>query len=306
MSPTRPVLAAQFTAIGTTCRILVTDRFAALRATEIARHDIEQLDLAASRFRADSELRKLPNNGLPHRVSSLLGDVVEAALRVAALTDGLVDPTVGGTMEAFGYDADLDAVRARGDRPVGTPATPTSWRSIRYDAPLRLLAVPVGCVLDVGASAKAFLADRMAARISHETGSAVLVDLGGDIATAGAGPAGGWRIGVEDPSGAVVQKVIGEGQAFATSSTALRTWTSGGVRRHHIIDPRTGAPAEVVWQQVTVAGSTALEANSASTAAVVLGPEAPAWLAERGLPSLLIDRSGARRHTPGWPAKGAA
>ncbi|MFC6705840.1 FAD:protein FMN transferase [Flexivirga alba] len=306
MGRQQAVLAAQFTAIGTSCRVLVTDRFASLRAAEIAMHDVAALDLAASRFRADSELCRLPNNDLPHRVSPLLGDVTEAALRTAALSEGLVDPTVGATLAALGYDADLDEVRARGDRPVGTSPAPTTWRSIRYDAALRLIAVPVGCVLDFGASAKAFLADRIAARITRETGSGVLVDLGGDIATAGAVPSPGWRIGVEGGSGDVLQTVIGGGQAFATSSTALRTWTSGGVRRHHIVDPRTGAPADAVWEQVTVAGSTALEANSASTAAIVLGADAAGWLAERGLPALLIGPGGARRHTPGWPEAGVA
>lgn len=295
------VRAAQFTAMGTGCRVVVTDRFAALRAAEIAMEDVASLDLAASRFRPDSELCSLPDDGLPHRVSPLLGHVTEAALRAAALSDGLVDPTLGRTLAALGYDADLEEVRAGGDRPARVSPAPVPWQSIRYDAALRLLAVPVGCVLDLGASAKAFLADRIAARIADRTGSAVLVDLGGDIATAGPLPSFRWRVGVEGSSGEVLQTVIGAGQAFATSSTALRTWTSGGIRRHHIIDPRTGAPAEVVWEQVTVAASSALEANAASTASIVLGADAPDWLAERGLPALLVAPGGARRHTPGWP-----
>lgn len=299
-------LAAQFHAIGTTCRVLVTDRFSGLRAADIALRDVARLDEAASRFRADSEITRLPKDGLPHRVSALLGDVVAASLRAAALTDGLVDPTIGGALAGLGYDRDLAAVRALGDRPSTSPVASFDWRSIRYDENLHLLAIPPGCTLDVGASAKAFLADRIAARIHTETGSGVLVDLGGDIATAGPLPARGWRIGIEDASGTVVQTVIGAGQAFATSSTALRTWSSDGVARHHIIDPRTGAPAAVVWQQVTVAGTTALEANSASTAAVVLGAEAPSWLAARGMPALLLEPGGRRRHTPGWSEAGAA
>lgn len=300
------VLAARFAAIGTTCRVLVTDRFAALRAAEIALHDVDELDWAASRFRPDSELRRFTHDGLPHRVSVALGEVVAAALRAAALTDGLVDPTVGAALAALGYDADLDEVRARGDSSVRPcPSIPT-WRSIRYDASLHLLALPPGCELDFGASAKALLADRIAARIHTETGSGVLVDLGGDIATAGPLPDQGWRIGVQAAAGEMLQTVIGEGTAFATSSTALRTWCSGGVQRHHIFDPRTLAPAPTVWQQVTVAGSSALEANSASTAAVVLGADAPSWLTARGLPALLVAPDGSRRHTDGWPERAVA
>lgn len=299
-------VAARFTAIGTGCRVLVTDRFAALRAAEIAMREIDLLDRAASRFREDSELQRLPDDGLPHRVSGLLSDLVGASLQAAALTEGLVDPTVGAALAGWGYDADLDAVRARGDQPVAPPADVPGWRAVRHDPGLRLVAMPHGCTLDLGASAKAFAADRIAERVHRETGSGVLVDLGGDIATAGPVPNRGWRIGIEDASGAVVQTVIGEGQAFATSSTALRTWSGGGVRRHHIIDPRTGEPASVVWQQATVAGATALEANSASTAAIVLGSDAPSWLADRGLPALLMAPDGAHRHTPGWPETGAA
>ena len=299
-------VAARFAAIGTHCTVLVTDRFAALRAAEIALHEVSELDRVASRFRVDSELMQLPKDGLPHRISALLGDVVEASLRTAALTDGLVDPTVGGALIAWGYDEDLDVIQGRTEHRSRRIRPLHTWRAIRYDARLQLLAIPTDCTLDFGASAKAFLADRLAARIHEDTGSGVLVDLGGDIATAGPLPDPGWRIGVELPSGEVLQTVVGSGQAFATSSTALRTWRSDGELRHHIIDPRTMRPAEVVWQQVTVAGSTVLQANSASTAAIILGDDAPNWLTERGLPALLVDVDGAVRHTDGWPARGVA
>lgn len=269
-------------------------------------HEVEELDRTASRFRDDSELMQLANDGLPHRVSQLLGDVVTAALGAAELTGGLVDPTVGAALIGWGYDRDLDAVRALDDRVSAAPRSVFTHRSIRYDETLHLLAIPPGCTLDFGATAKAFAADRIAARINHETGSGVLVDLGGDIATAGDGPVGGWRIGVESATGVVLQVVIGAGQCFATSSTALRTWTTDGVAHHHIIDPRTGAPADVVWQQVTVAGSTALQANSASTAAIIHGHDAPEWLSDRGLPALLVRADGSVRHTPGWPEQEAA
>jgi len=313
-----PVIAAEFRAIGTSCRVLVTDRAAAARAARIAQGALGALDQVASRFRADSELVRLRKDGLPQRISPLLSAVVAAGLRAARLTDGLVDPTVGGALIDWGYDRDLEEVRALGDRSAagscsapdarGVPARASvpGWRSVRYDETLRLLAVPPGCTLDFGASAKAFAADQIAARIGAETGAGTLVDLGGDIATAGPTPPGGWRIGVQSATGDVLQTVLGTGQAFATSSTQLRTWSCAAVRRHHIIDPRSGAPAEVVWAQVTVAGSTALEANSASTAAIVLGREAPGWLVARALPALLLGVDGAWRHTSGWAGREAA
>ncbi|MBB2890291.1 FAD:protein FMN transferase [Flexivirga oryzae] len=299
-------IAAEFSAIGTTCRVLVTERSAAARAAELAAQQLADLDRAASRFRSDSELMRLRNDGMPQRVSPLLGNVVAAGIRAARLTDGLVDPTVGGALIGRGYDRDLDAVRALGDRTSTGSRPAPGWRSVRYDDRLHLLAIPPDCTLDFGASAKAFCADRLAARIHDTTGAGTLVDLGGDIATAGPTPVGGWRIGVETATGDVLQTVLARGQAFATSSTQLRTWRCDGVRQHHIIDPRTGAPAEVVWRQVTVAGGTALEANSASTAAILLGHDAPAWLGARRLPALLLGVDGAWRHTPGWPEREAA
>lgn len=299
-------LAAEFEAIGTTCRVLVTDGAAAAVAADHTRAAVAELDKAASRFRADSELSRFAADGLPHRVSPLLGEVVAAGLRTARLTDGLVDPTVGGAIRALGYDDDLAAVRAR--RPAGdTPSLPTpGWQSIRYDETLRLLAVQPGCLLDFGASAKAYLADRIAQELWQRTGTGVLVDLGGDLASKGAVPAGGWRIGVETADGRTRQRVRGRGQAFATSSTMVRTWQGTEGVRHHILDPRTGKPAPQVWQQVTVVGVTAVEANAASTASVILGADAVRWLTEHQLPALLVDAEGSMQTTPGWLVEVAA
>jgi thiamine biosynthesis lipoprotein len=128
------------------------------------------------------------------------------------------------------------------------------------------------------------------------------VSLGGDIAVSGEVPPEGWQVGVEGPEGECRQVVSSRGQALATSSTALRTWTQGGQPRHHILDPRTGLPVPVVWEQVTCAGATALEANAASTAAVVLGADAPAWLEAHGLPARLDPATGGPVvTTSGWP-----
>jgi thiamine biosynthesis lipoprotein len=95
--------------------------------------------------------------------------------------------------------------------------------------------------------------------------------------------------------------VVSSGQAVATSSTRRRTWTADGEQRHHIVDPRTGRTASTAWSQVTCAGVSALEANAASTAAVVLGSDAPEWLAGHGIPARLDADLGQAVVTPGWP-----
>lgn len=303
-----------FEAIGTQVSILVLDPTVADDAAAVARDMLSWLDRAASRFRPDSEVSALARaaryGNTTTAVSALLADYVVAALRAAELTDGLVDPTVGRVLEATGYDADLDAVRARrGQQPpvaVGDPAVDHAvgvpgWARVVLDPDALTLTLPAGCLLDLGSSAKAHAADRIAERLADLLTGGFLVNLGGDIAVSGHLPPGGWQIGLEDGAGGIRQTVVSRGQALATSSTTRRTWVAGGRRRHHIIDPRTGETAASVWAEVTCAGATALEANAASTAAVVLGRRAPSWLAANGIPARLDPINGATVTTPGWP-----
>jgi thiamine biosynthesis lipoprotein len=234
-------------------------------------------------------------------VSTTCAAYVDAALRVARLTGGLVDPTVGSALVAAGYDDDLDMVRARGEfRQVRVGRVP-HWHSVHLNVSARRLSVAAGTVLDLGASAKAHAADTIAAALAAALPGGFLVNLGGDIAVSGELPRDGWSVGVDDPEGVTRQVVTSTGQAFATSSTRLRVWQTTDGARHHIIDPRTGRTAVATWHQVTCAGATCLEANAASTAAVVLGPDALDWLAAQGIPARLDRADGALLTTPGWP-----
>ncbi len=297
--------AAAFDAIGTHHQLIVTRPEALGAAIVMARTHLADLDLAASRFRPDSEVRALArlaaDQDAAALVSSVLADSLRAALRAAALTEGLVDPSVGGAVIASGYDADIDEVRGRDAAPAVPVAVP-GWRSLVLDAAARRLRVPQGTVIDLGASAKAHAADTIAAALAEQLPGGFLVNLGGDIAVSGELPPDGWQIGVEGTHGDVRQVVTSRGQAFATSSTGRRAWTQAGEPRHHIVDPRTGRTAPVVWEQVTCAATKALEANAASTAAVVLGVEAPAWLEARGIPARLDPAGGGHIvTTTGWP-----
>src|SRR5581483_2021292 len=102
-----------------------------------------------------------------------------------------------------------------------------------------------------------------------------------------------------DADGQVVGIVAG---GLATSSTTVRRWrTTRGVA-HHVVDPRTGEPATEVWRTVSVAASSCVDANTASTAAIVLGEDAPRWLESRGCSSRLVRHDGRVVITGGWPA----
>jgi FAD:protein FMN transferase len=300
-----------FAAIGTTAVLLVTDPAAAALGERLLRDDLDALDLACSRFRADSEvIRLFDSAGGWAPVSPLLAAALDAALTAADATDGLVDPTVAGAMVALGYDRDFAAVAPVDPRPAADPVPVPGWWRIQLDRAGGRVLLPRGIGLDLGATAKAFAADRAAARIHAETGCGVLVSLGGDLAAAGPPADGGWLIGIgDDHTEAQADDdpvvVISSG-GLATSSITRRRWRRGGRDLHHIVDPRTGDAAQPVWRSVSVAAASCLDANTASTAAIIHGEAAPEWLAGLGLPARLVRLDGTVSTVAGWPAPTAA
>jgi thiamine biosynthesis lipoprotein len=184
------------------------------------------------------------------------------------------------------------------------------WRAVHVDRESQTVRIPPGAELDLGATAKALAADRAAKEVFRALGCGVLVDLGGDISVAGPAPPGGWSIGIsddhrEDEPHADETVSIGSG-GLATSSTTVRQWTAGRQRCHHIVDPRTGASARVVWRTVSVAAGSCLDANAASTAAIVRGGGAPAWLGLLRLPSRLVRADGQVVRLCGWRREAVA
>ncbi|MQY25955.1 FAD:protein FMN transferase [Nocardia aurantia] len=305
----------RFAAIGTTVGVVCTEPDELANAAAVLRARLGELDRAASRFRPDSELAVINSRSadlarakhdarLRITVGPMLGACLRAALRAERMTGGLVSPTVGAALVACGYDEDLDAVRGRDGVRDGEPAPPrpAPVGRVFLDERQSRLELPAGTLLDLGASAKAWAADTIAAELAATRPGGFLVSLGGDIAVVGDPPPEGWAIGLRDRNDVVAQVVRSTGQAFATSSTRLRTWNDHGIHRHHIIDPRTGLPARTRWAEVTCAGPDAVQANTASTAAIVLDDRASRWLAERGVPARLTTVHGDVVTTPGWPA----
>jgi thiamine biosynthesis lipoprotein len=282
--------------------ITVTDPAALSSVVEIVWTVLDEVDSACSRFRPDSEICHL----VPGRntLSPMLADLVGSALDAAEASGGLVDPTVGAVLVELGYDRSIELVPADG-APVGPIHRVPGFRQVHLHGDR--LELPTGLQLDLGATAKARAADLAAQRAAGTVGVGVLVELGGDIATAGPGPEGGWQVLVQDseddPAG---QVTLLPGSAVATSSTLRRAWRRGGVALHHIVDPRTAAPATPVWRSATVAARTCLEANTASTAAVVLGHDASRWLGERGYPARLVDQRHRVVRVGDWPREVAA
>ncbi len=300
---------ASFEVFGTTAVLVVTEPGAIGGARALADQVLAEVDLACSRFRPDSELVRLnAAAGQRRAISATFTELLAAAIRAAELTDGDVDPTCALALTGLGYDRDFAEVRAAGAGPRRTvsPAGPVpGWRTIHLDTKKQQVRLTHGAQVDLGATAKAWAADRCAELIASRLHCAVLVSLGGDVAVAGSSPADGWRIRVTDdhaaPSSAPGQTVAIRAGGLATSSTTVRTWTVGGQRVHHIIDPATGEPAQSCWRTVSVAAASCADANTASTAAIIRGAAAPGWLTSAGLPARLVRDDGTVQTTAGWP-----
>ena len=297
-------------ALGTGVQVAATDEACVEAAMAVVMEWLAQLDLAASRFRTDSEISRLNRaEGAATSVSPLLARVIAVALDVAAITDGIVDPTVGSAMDAIGYDRDFDEVVRIDSRAARSdPAPAPGWRGVHLNRERRVVTLERGVQLDVGSSAKAFAADETAELAQRAVAAGVLVNLGGDIAVAGTPPDDGWRVRVTDDHAAAPdapgQTIAITAGGLATSSTTVRAWSVAGAPMHHIIDPRTGLPPPVVWRTVSATGPTCVAANAASTAAIVLGDAAVPWLRRHGFPARLVAPDGAVRHLGGWPADG--
>jgi thiamine biosynthesis lipoprotein ApbE len=296
-------------ALGGSLRVIVT-RPAALRAAKAAVDEVvAAMDQAASRFREDSELSRL--NASPERevtVSPLLGEAIAAALRGAKLSGGAVDPTIGSAIRLAGYDSDFALVPPDGDRIHLVAEHIPGWRAVQLDLGSRTVRLPRGVEIDLGATAKALASDLAAAAASKAIGGGgVLVSLGGDIAVAGEAPAEGWSIQTSDDSTAPIddaeEAITITSGGIATSSTTVRRWTRGGVVMHHIIDPATGLPADTCWRTASVVAATCVDANIASTAAIVMGRNAIAWLEGNRLPARLVDLDGSVKRIAGWPER---
>lgn len=295
-------LSSDFPLWGGRAVVAVTDSGALDSALSAVGQLVERVDRACSSFRADSELAELNRSaGREVQITPLLLGHLAAGLRAAEATDGAVDPTVGEVLVALGFTGDARAERLEVRSVPG-------YRMVSLDRAAGTARLGRGVRLDLGATAKALAADQAAAAAHRATGAGVIVSLGGDLAIAGPPPDGGWRVRVTDdhrsPASAPGQWIsLAEG-GLATSSTTVRRHRQGEEIVHHVIDPATARPARAHFRTVSVAAASCLDANIASTAALVRGEPAAKWLEALRLPSRLVGIDGCVRHLAGWPTDG--
>jgi thiamine biosynthesis lipoprotein len=298
---TEPV-SSEFPLWGGRAVVAVTDARVLDRAVAIVQRLVERVDSACSSFRDDSELAALNRaDGQEMRVSPLLYEYLTAGLRAAHATGGDVDPTVGEALLALGFHPGSSAQRFE-------LRTVPGYETITMDPAGPTVRPGRGVRIDLGATAKALAADQAAAAAHQATGAGVLVGLGGDLAIAGEPAEGGWRIRVTDdhrgPHTAAGQYISLSEGGLATSSTTVRNHRQGAETVHHVIDPKTARPARVRFRTVSVAAASCLDANIASTAAIVRGEPAIGWLLNLRLPSRLVGMDGSVCHLAGWPRDG--
>ncbi len=296
-----PVLTRAFDLWGGSATVGVDGDEAALDAAVAAVQQwLATVDHAASHYRDDSELAALhAADGRPTRVGPVLAEALEVALDAALSTDGLVDPTVGAV-----------TLSAPSALPLVTRAG--TWRDVvltEVDDTGATVTLPPGVRLDLGATAKAWAADRAAGLAFLATGVGVLVSLAGDLAVAGPAPEGGWLILVTDDhretadtAGEQAETVSITAGGLATSSTTVRRRTTPEGRSvSHVIDPVNWRPVTPVWRTVSVAAPDCVTANTMTTAALVLGERAEQWLSGRGLPTRLVSNDGRIVRIGAWP-----
>jgi thiamine biosynthesis lipoprotein len=301
---------AVFEALGSTAVVAVVESARLEAGVAAVQHVLDEFDRTCSRFREDSELCRLnARAGETVPVSALLLDAVGASLRAAELSDGDVVPTVGEALVALGYDRDFATVGAGPPAPAAVKIAPVpAWQTVQLDREAGTIRLGRGVKLDLGATAKALAADRAAAAAREASGGGVLVSLGGDLSISGVAPSGGWQIRVTDDHrsdmSAPGQSITLHEGGLATSSTRVRRWRTISGEAHHLVDPATGQSVRSCWRTVSVAAGTCLDANIASTAAIIRGDSSVSWLEGLGLPSRLVDIDGRVRHVAGWPAEG--
>jgi thiamine biosynthesis lipoprotein len=296
-SPLR-VFEDRFRVMGTTAHVVVTD--CDHEAIDGARAQLTDLEAKWSRFRPESELSRLNAlAGRPVVVSPLTFELIELACRAWNLTGGLFDPTTLNALVAAGYDRDFDALEPNTavDPPAAAP-TP-GCAAIELDPLVGSVRLPADVALDFGGIAKGFAADLVAQQLVDDGAVGACVSIGGDLRVIGQPPTGeAWVISIdaEAPGVSPPPSLMLAAGGVATSSRARRSWTRGSHDLHHLIDPRTGAPARSSCVSATVLAGRAVDAEPLAKAALLEPDAASELLVSQEACGLVVSASGA--HSP--------
>jgi thiamine biosynthesis lipoprotein len=287
--------------MGSTAEIIVVGGRPGLLRLAEAR--LRRLDRLWSRFRPDSDLTRLNlAEGAPVGVAPETLDLLEQLVAAWQVTAGAFDPTLLPALVAAGDVASRDDPAARTVLPPSA-VWPGDPAGIVVDRAHGVARLPRGTAIDAGGLGKGLAADVAVAEMLAAGAEGALVSVGGDLRVEGRAPHGAWSIAVEDPrdpaaTGPVLALAAG---GVATSAPGARRWSSGGVERHHLLCPTTGAPARDPVAAVTVAAATAASAEALTKVPFAYGPNGGAALLDAwDVAALVVGRDGSRRATTAW------
>ncbi len=266
------------------------------KALDAAAERIREIDEKMSAYNSKSEIYKLNNapSGAAVKVSEETYKLLSRALEFSRITDGIFDITLKPLTDLWGIGTENAKVPT--DDKIDEALLKTGWESVElsgddYSVTLK----KEGMALDLGAIAKGYAADE-AARVLKEAGiKNACLDLGGNIYVMGKMPLGlfdmikfgsrtrAFMIGIQapdEPRGSAEKVVSVENGCVVTSGDYERYFEVGGVRYHHIFDPRTGRPAESKVRSATVLAQDATAADALSTVFFILGDSAEGKWAE--------------------------
>lgn len=247
-----------------------------------------------SRFRDDSELSELNRATEPITVSREMMELLRDAKRYVAETRGVFDPTIGEALRGAGYDRSFTPGAFDRESPI-TATARTAFAELVLDEHTCRVLRPRHVYVDLGGFLKGRTVDRAAA-ISPPLS---MVEAGGDARVCGAGVDDrGWLVDIEDPTDQdrCLLTLRVRDRAVATSAANRRRWRAGAGTAHHLIDPRTGAPAVSDLVQVTALAPTAERADVFAKVAFLLGADEGArLLTGPELGGVLIARDGSVR-----------
>ena len=216
-------------------------------------------------------------------VSSDTAYVVRSALAFAELTGGAFDPTVGPLVKIWGINTDHARVPAQSEIDAVLPLI--NWRDVSVADDNTVMLKRRGMALDLGGIVKGYAADELTKILKARKVRRAIVDLGGNIFVYGKKKDGSpWRVGIKDPNDpegvpAIVLNVANS--TIVTSGVYERFFTENGVRYHHILDVKTGYPADSGLLSSTIVCESSMAADALSTSVFVLGKESGMELLRR-------------------------
>lgn len=266
------------------CEILVDtgNRNLAKKMLKMAAGEAWRIERKFSRYRKDNIIDRINHSkGEAVQVDEETAQLLEFAKQCHEMSDGMFDITSGGLRRIWTFDG---SDRVPTQQRIDDILPLIGWHKILWRRPT--ICMPHGMEIDLGGIGKEYAVDRILRLLLERFEIALLVNLGGDTAVGGIRKDNvPWNIGIENVNhDHATNKVIQVRQgAMATSGDSKRFLLKEGKRYCHIINPRTGWPAENAPHSITVAASTCTEAGLLSILAMLHGEQAESFLEEEAV-----------------------